>query len=170
MGGMRPPGSPSQLERRRRRAVQLLKRGLSASAVARKLGSSHSSVVRWRQAYQRAGPVGLRPKPTPGRPPKLKLPQQRRLLKLLLRGALALGYATELWTLQRIARLIRQRFGVRYHPCHVWRLLHRLGWSCQKPERRALQRNEQAIKYWKYCRWPHIKKRRPAARPAGFPG
>ena len=155
---MRPPGSPSQLERRRRRALQLRKRGLSTLAIAEQLGCSHSSVVRWQQAYKRAGPKGLAPKPIPGRPPRLAPRQQPRLLQLLVKGPLAAGYSTDLWTLDRIAHVIQRQWGIRYHPCHVWKLLQRWGWSCQKPERRALQRNERAIAYWRRGVWPHIKK------------
>lgn len=158
LGDMRPPGSPSQLERRRRRALQLLKRGRTTSAIAEQLGCSHSSVVRWHQAYDRAGPQGLAPKPIPGRPPKLALRQHPRLVRTLLKGPLAAGYSTDLWTLDRIAHVIQRQWGIRYHPCHVWKLLRRLGWSCQKPERRALQRNEAAIAYWRRSVWPHIKK------------
>jgi len=158
LGGMRPPGSPSQLERRRRRALQLLKRGLTTPAIAEQLGCSHSSVVRWRQAYDRAGPQGLAPKPIPGRPPKLAPRQHPRLVRILLKGPLAAGYSTDLWTLDRIAHVIQRQCGIRYHPCHVWKLLRGLGWSCQKPERRALQRNERAIAYWRRTVWPHIKK------------
>ena len=155
---MRPPGSPSQLERRRRRALHLRKRGLTTSAIAEQLGCSHSSVVRWHHAYTRDGLPGLAPKPIPGRPPKLTLRQHPRLVRTLLKGPLAAGYTTDLWTLDRIARVIHRQLGVRYHPCHVWKLLRRLGWSCQKPERRALQRNEAAIAYWRQSVWPHIKK------------
>jgi transposase len=87
--------------------------------------------------------------------------QQERLRQLLLRGARAAGHTTELWTLKRIAMLIDRRFGVRYSPVGVWKLLrHGLGWSWQKPERRALQRDDAAIERWKTQEWPHIKKRR----------
>ena len=158
LGGMRPPGSPSQLERRRRRALQLLKRGLTTSAIAEQLGCAHSSVVRWDHAYKRSGLPGLAPKPIPGRPPKLAPRQQPRLVRLLLKGPRAAGYTTDLWTLDRIAHVIQRQYGIHYHPCHVWKLLHRLGWSAQKPERRALQRNERAIAYWTRHVWPHIKK------------
>ncbi|MEK7878592.1 MAG: IS630 family transposase, partial [candidate division NC10 bacterium] len=154
-----PPGSPSQLERRRRRALQLLKRGLTLSAVAERVDCSHSSVIRWREAYARAGPRSLAAKPpSPGRPPKLSRGQQRQLVRRLLRGPLACGYRTDLWTTQRVAEVIRTTFAVRYHPHAIWRVLRGLGWSCQKPERRALQRNEAAIAQWKRYRWPHIKK------------
>jgi transposase len=158
LGGMRPPGSPSQLERRRRRALQLRKRGLTTSAIAEQLGCSHSSVVRWHQAYKRNGLPGLAPKPIPGRPPKLAPRQHPRLVRTLLKGPLAAGYATDLWTLDRIAHVIQRQCRVRYHPAHVWKLLRQLGWSSQKPERRALQRNERAIAYWARGVWPHIKK------------
>ncbi|MDI3464215.1 MAG: hypothetical protein OJF50_003036 [Nitrospira sp.] len=79
------------------------------------------------------------------------------------------SYRTDLWTLKCVAQLIHQQFGIRYHPCHVWKLLTQLGWSCQNPERCALQRNEAAIARWKRSRWPHIKKRRTTGRPSGLP-
>ena len=156
---MRPPGTVQQLERRRRQAIRWLTAGTPLSAIARAVGASVSSVFRWAEAYRTQGLLGLRPRPTPGRPPSLSVAQKKRLAALLLKGPLARGYRTGLWTLKRVAQLIPQQFGVRYHPCHVWKLLTSLGWSCQKPERRALQRNEAAIARWKRFRWPHIKKR-----------
>jgi transposase len=82
------------------------------------------------------------------------------LVDLLLRGPLAQGYRTNLWTTARIAEVIRSEFGVQYHRDHVGRLMHRLRWSPQKPERRALERNEQAIERWKQKPWSRIKKLR----------
>lgn len=79
-------------------------------------------------------------------------------MALLLKGARAYGFPNELWTLKRIAAVIQVEFGVRYHPSHVWKILRHLGWSCQVPERRAIQRNEHAIAHWKRYRWPAIKK------------
>jgi transposase len=155
---MRPQGTAQQLERRRRQAVQLLKAGKNLSAVALALSSSVSSVFRWSQIYQKNGLVGLRAQPIPGRPPRLSEQQKQRLVKYLLRGPLAAGYQTDLWTLSRIAKIIKQKFGIQYHPCHVWKILRNIGWSCQKPERRALQRDEKKIACWKRSRWPHIKK------------
>jgi transposase len=73
-------------------------------------------------------------------------------------GAMFHGYQTELWPTLRIAELIQRKFGIRYHRDHVGRLLHALGWSCQKPERRATQRNEAAIEEWKQHDWRRIKK------------
>lgn len=155
---MRSYGSPKQLEKRRRQAIQLLKKGkISSSALARELGASKSSVSRWWKIYQQKGGEGLAPKPASGRPPKLTKAQKRVLVGLLLKGALAGGFSTDLWTLKRIAELIYRHFHIRYHPNHVWRVLINLGWSCQKPERRAFQRNEKEIAHWKQNLWPNIK-------------
>ena len=161
---MRPPGSPAQLEKRRRSAVQLLRGGRTLSAVARQVHASVSSVFRWWQTYQRDGRRGLAAKPTPGRPPRLSPRQKDQLVRLLVRGPLRAGYTTDLWTLPRVATLIDQEFGIRYHPGHVWKVLTALGWSCQKPERRAVERDEAAIARWKYTEWPRIKKRRAPRR------
>lgn len=156
---MRPQGTAQQLEKRRRRAIQLLRAGKSLSAAARAVSASVSSVHRWYQTYQAKGLEGLRPRPTPGRPPKLSLAQRHRLAGLLERGPPTFGYTTDLWTLKRVAKVIEREFGVRYHPGHVWRVLLSLRWSCQKPERRARERDEAAIERWRRRRWPHIKKR-----------
>jgi len=169
MGNMRPHGTQTELEKRRRRAIQLLKKGqASLSAIARWLGASKSSVSRWMKAYQEKGVKGLKPKTVPGRPPKLLPAQREKLNQLLLAGPLSSGYRTDLWTLQRVAQIIQKNFGVQYHPNHVWRLLLAMGWSCQKPERRALERNEKEIAHWKRYRWPHIKKRGKTWRAPAF--
>ena len=157
---MRPPGTSSELERRRRRAIALLKQGQTYRAVAATSGASLSSVVRWFQDFRRHGPRGLLPKPTPGRPCRLLPGQRKHLENILLRGAQAAGYSTELWTLRRISEVIKKQFGVRYSTSAVWRLLVvDLKWSTQKPERRATQRDEAAIEQWKKVQWPKIKKK-----------
>jgi transposase len=162
---MRPAGTPEQLEQRRRRAIAQVKAGHTLSTVARQFSASVSSVHRWWQAYTRAGVRGLRPKPIPGRPSRLSAVQKQRLVTLLGRGPLRAGYRTDLWALPRVAGVIREHFGVRYHPAHVWKLLTGLGWSCQKPERRAVERDEPAIARWKRTAWPRIKKRRSPGGP-----
>jgi len=156
---MRPKGTAAELERRRRRAVQLLDGGHSIATVARMVGAAFSAVWRWQEAVRRRGPTALAPKPVPGRPPKLTTRQRGRLPRVLARGARGHGYATDLWTTKRVATVIAREFGVRYHPAHVSRLLAACGWSCQKPERRAVERDEAAITHWKRYRWTAIKKR-----------
>ncbi len=155
---MRPNGSPKTLERRRRKAVALLKQGLSFHEVGRRIGCHASSVMRWSNAVAKSGSEGLKPRPAPGRPCRLTAKQKERLVRYLLKGATAQGYRTELWTTQRIADLVYKRFKVRYHRDHIGRLLHQLGWSHQKPERRAAERNEQLIADWKHTVWPAVKK------------
>jgi transposase len=157
------------LERRRQRAIALLKRGLSLNEVARRVGVSFSSVFRWQQAVVRDGPGAVKAKPVPGRPRKLQEDECQQLLTLLLKGALAYGFPNDLWTLKRVTGVIRKEFGVVYHPNHLWRLLRRVGWSCQVPERRAIQRDEEAITHWKRYKWPHIKKGATTWGPSRFP-
>src|SRR5215831_10281149 len=142
---MRPPGAPDQLQQRRRRAVQLLLAGRPMAAVAPQVQASVSSVWRWWQTYRRDGLRGLAPKPTPGRPPRLSGGQLRTLEKILARGSRRAGYPTDLWTLARVAQVIRREFGIRHHPSHVWRLLTARGWQCQplelsEKEKRTLRR------------------------------
>src|SRR5574337_1233259 len=98
------------------------------------------------------------------RPPRLTARQRAKLLTLLLKGARAHGFSTDLWTLPRITTVITRTFGVTYHPAHVWRILRGEGWSCQKPERQARERDEAAVQRWRTERWPHIKKRSPRSR------
>lgn len=159
---MRPAGSPEQLEQRRARAMALLQEGLAPVEVAHRLGVDRRSVRRWKAAHRAHGVSGIAAKPAPGRPCALGEKERRRLEALLLKGAEAAGFPTDLWTCPRVARLIRERFDVDYHVDHVGRLLHALGFSPQKPERRAIERDEAAIQQWVKARWPRVKKTRRA--------
>src|SRR5215207_5851874 len=104
------------------------------------------------------GVEGLRHKPPPGATPRLSEDQRARVPKLLAQGAQAHGFRGEAWTCERVAIVIRREFGVSYHPAHVSRLLKALRPSLQKPQRRANQRDEEAIEHWKEKRWPRLKK------------
>jgi transposase len=154
----RPRGSADLLEDRRKRALTLLRFGLSLNEVGRRIRSSASSVMRWRDAWRRGGAKALKVRFSPGRPWKLCKGQRQRLIALLLKGAIAYGYRTNLWTTARIAEVIERKFGVRYHRDHVGRLMHSLKWSPQKPKRRALERKEAKIERWKKKEWPRVKK------------
>lgn len=155
---MRPKGSAKVLSHRRRRALKLVDEGLSLNEVARRLGCRASSVLRWRNQRVREGEGVYEVHTSPGRPPRLTVRQQKQLTTILLKGALAQGYRTDLWTTARIAEVIDGRFGIKYHRDHIGRLLHGLGFSCQKPERRALERDDAEIARWKREEWPRIKK------------
>ncbi|RMD66973.1 IS630 family transposase [Candidatus Parcubacteria bacterium] len=155
---MRPKGSAEALEMRRRIAAKLLQEGKGIREVARLVGASPSSVVRWKRALEEGGLEALKAKPHPGRPPRLTAEQKRELADILRKGPLAAGFPTDLWTLKRVALVIERRFGVKYHPGHVWRILRGMGWSAQKPERRARERDEAAIRHWREAIWPQVKK------------
>ena len=146
------------LEARRLRAADLLKRGVSEAEVARQVGVHRQSVNRWAQQLATEGRTSLKHAGRVGRPARLSDADRRRIERALKRGPEALGYATGLWTAWRVADLIKRECGVEYHPGHVWRLLKQLGWSCQRPTSRALERDDDAIEHWKRVRWPALKK------------
>jgi transposase len=147
------------LEQRRLQAAALLKRGIHEAEVARRVGVHRQSVNRWARQLAEAGRAGLRAAGRAGRPPKLTDADRGRLRAALKAGPEAMGYDTGLWTLDRVAALIEQTCGVTYHPGHVWRLLRQLGFSCQRPVGRALERDEAAIRRWQRTRWPALKKK-----------
>lgn len=157
---MRPHGSPEELERRRRRAVASVQEGQSRAEVARALGVGTGTVTRWCQAYERKGDDGLAATRHPGPRPRLSSYRRRLLAKRLLKGAKAHGFSTNLWTCPRIAEVIERHYGVRYHVDHIHKLMASLGWSCQKPEKRAVERDEDRIAQWVAKDWPRIKKSR----------
>jgi transposase len=153
------------LEQRRLRAATLLRRGVPQSEVARRVRVSPQSVSRWARQLAAGGRRSLRKAGRAGRKARLTPKDLQRIERALQRGPEALGYETSLWTSQRVAHLIENEFAIQYHPGHVWRILRRLGWGCQRPTGRALERNEEAIRHWKKVRWPAIKKK-PGGRTA----
>lgn len=145
------------LEKRRLKAARLFAKGKSRAEVARTLGASWPAVNNWYRAWQREGEAGLKAAGRAGRKPKLTAAQLGQVEQELLRGPLAHGYATILWTLPRIAALIATLTGVKYHPGHVWRILRAMDWSLQRPEHRAKERDDEAITRWQKRRWPARK-------------
>jgi transposase len=152
---MRPKGTSAELERRRRRAVELVEQGESPTVVARILGVLPTSVHRWRRLAQK--PHGLDARPATGHAPRLTDDQLPQLEHLLLEGAKTHGWPNQLWTADRVARLIRQHFDIDYHPEHVRKILkQRLGWTSQKPKRKARERNDKEVERWKADELPRI--------------
>jgi transposase len=147
------------LERRRLRAASLLGKGLSQSEVARRVGAHRQSVSKWAAELQAKGRAGLKQAGRAGRKPRLSAEQISQIERGLKGGPQALGYETSMWTANRVVHLIEQECGVSYHPGHVWKILRQLGWSCQRPAGRALERDERAIQRWKKERWMELKKR-----------
>ena len=147
-------------EGRRLRAFELKQRGWKQTQIADALGVTEGAVSQWMKRATDEGVEGLRHKPPPGATPRLSEDERARLPELLARGAEAHGFRGEVWTCERVAKVIRREFGVSYHPAHVSRLLKALRQSLQKPQRRANQRNEEAIEHWKEKKWPSLKKGR----------
>jgi len=145
------------LQRRRLRAGRLLLRGVPQAEVARRVAVTRTTVSDWNAKLNAGGLQSLKRRPR-GRPPGLDTAQRRALIEHLKEGALAHGFATELWTLPRVGKLIQRQFGRAYSESQVWRILMSLGFSCQRPSGRALERNESAIRRWKLKRWPTLKK------------
>jgi len=135
------------LEKRRLQAAELLRQGVSQSEVARQVGAHRQSVSEWAAKLREQGKRGLRKAGRAGRRSRLRPEDSKRIERGLKRGPEALGYETNLWTAQRVAHLIEQECGIQYHPGHVWRILRQLGWSCQRPMGRALERGEDKIRH-----------------------
>ena len=147
-------------EGRRLRAFELQERGWKQTQIADALGVTEGAVSQWMKRATEEGVEGLRHKPPPGATPRLSEEERAELPELLARGAQAHGFRGEVWTCERVAKVIRKEFGVSYHPAHVSRLLRKLRLSLQKPMRRANQRDEEAVERWKQERWPSLKKGR----------
>src|SRR3954452_451205 len=143
--GMRPIGTAEELERRRRRAVELVKQGEHPATVARFLGCGRSSVYTWVK-LDRDEAKKLAARPHTGPKPRLTDEQAKELEGLLLKGAKANGWPNDLWSAHRVAEMIRRHFGVEYHTEHVRKIIRRrLNWSSQKPQKKARQRNDEKI-------------------------
>ena len=154
------------MEVRRHQAARLFAAGRETQgAIARHLGVSRQSVMRWYHAWRDGGRGALRAAGRAGRKPRLAPEQWARVEAALRQGSRAHGFGTNLWTLPRVAVVIKRVTGVQYHPGHVWRLLGALDWTPQRPAKRAKERNEPAIRHWVTTRWPAVKKTLGAAEP-----
>jgi transposase len=140
-------------------AAALFAKGKTQADVARALGVSRESARRWHDEWKKGGARRLRGAGRAGRKPRLTRKQLRRIDAELRRGSRAHGFATDLWTLPRVAAVIEKVTGVRYHPGHAWRLLKQIGWSLQRPAKRARERNEEKVRRWKAGTWPALKKK-----------
>ncbi len=164
---MKTQGSVTQRERRRQEAVRLIAQGYSQVEAARHLGVTDRTVRNWVRRYRESGEPGLADRPRPGKPCKLSVRQREGLRKRLLKGAQSEGFESDLWTCPRIREVIRRRYGVEYRVESLPYLLKSLGFSCQKPQLKAVERDEAAIATWIAQDWPRIKKSRSTAGAAG---
>jgi transposase len=151
---MNTPVTIPELERRRKRAVEAIREGQKPATVAQVLGVDRGTVYRWLRMARRPG--GLDAKPL-HRDPALSDRQLRQLERLLLQGASRHGWPTDLWTATRVKEVIRRHLGIDYHPEHVRKVLkRRLGWTSQKPQTKAKERDEDGIRRWRDEEFPRI--------------
>jgi len=143
--------------RKRVRAGRLMLAGKSPAEAAKAVGVARQTAYTWKARLDEGGINALRSMAT-GRPAQLDSGQVDALRMALLQGPLAHGFGTELWTLKRVRALIERLYGVRFSEVHVWRLLGAMGFSSQRPDRRALERDEAAVLAWKRKTWPALKK------------
>ena len=144
---------------RRNEGIELLKAGKKTQVeIARYLGVSESAVSQWKKKLVEGGPKALAARTANGRPAKMDAKAKQALVKKLEAGAIAAGFPTEQWTQARVKQVIEREFGVVYHRNYIGRLLHGLGWSVQKPDPRAIERDEELIRAWLSKDWPRIKK------------
>jgi transposase len=159
---MRNQGSASVLEARRRLAVARVNEGWKQKDVAAFLGVSTRAIGKWVAAYRDAGDDGLKRKPRTGPKPKLSRRQEAAVLSWLARSPQAFGYKTDLWTTRRLAEVIEKKYGIRFNSNYLAEWLTRRGYSPQKPEAKAVERDNPAVTRWLAEDWPRIKKRRGA--------
>jgi transposase len=159
MSGCKPKRTHAELEVRRRLAVQRVNDGWPQNRVAEFLGVHPVTVAKWVAAFRAAGAGGLAAKPTPGRPRLLTLDQEAQVLSWLARPPSEFGFRTDLWTAARVAHLIRERFGVAYHPGYLREWLAKRDHSPQKPTRRPRQRNPAEIDRWLRDEYPAVQKK-----------
>ncbi|MGH9184251.1 MAG: winged helix-turn-helix domain-containing protein [Acidimicrobiales bacterium] len=146
------------MEERRKRAGRMFGRGATQADVARELEESRQSVSRWHAEWRAGGAKALKGAGRAGRRPRLTRSQLARIDRALRQGPRAHGFPTDVWTLARVAAVIEAETGVVYHPGHVWKLLGRLGWTRQRPARRTVERDDEAIARWVAEAWPRIKR------------
>ena len=139
-------------------AGRLFELGRPTAEIAHATGRRPQTVRAWRRAW-RKDPATLRARTHPGRTPRLSPEQWQAVLVQLARSPQDHGYDAYLWTTTLMARMIKEKFDVDYHHDYVGEMLHKLGWSCQRPTKRSQERDEQAIALWQQETWPTLLKK-----------
>lgn len=149
----------SEAAKKRLRAGRLLRKGKGCAEVALAVGVARQTVYTWKALLDEGGIDALRAVPERGRPAQLDQAQLASLRAALLQSPTEHGFGTELWTIKRVGVVIERLHGVRFSQAHVWRILGSLGVSSQKPKKRAIERDEDAVRNWKRSTWPALKKK-----------
>ena len=155
---MRTQGSARELEQRRIIAGRMFQQTKTNKEIAEAVGVTRSAVANWRKWWKEQGMEGLEAKPAWRKPRRISAAQRKQLARYLEQGPKQHGFAESFWTLSLVGTLLLQKFDISYQQTQVWRLMHEVGFSCQKPKRQALQRDEKAIQRWRTHTWPRLKK------------
>ena len=159
MGRMVPKEKTTWKVERRKRAWSMYEKGWQQKEIAEALGVTRGAVCQWIRRGREGGIEALNTPNTKGRPARLSEADRRQLVKLLAKGAEAFGFRGAVWSNPRVAKVIEQELGVKFHPAHVSRILKELNWTPQKPKIRAKQQKAEEIEGWWQTRWPKLKKR-----------
>ena len=157
---MRTRGSARELEQRRIIAGRMFHQNKTNTEIAEAVGVTRSAVANWKKWWKEKGMEGLQAKPAGHKQRLITADQKKRLSEYLQQGPAAHGFQQAFWTLALVGELLQKQFNICYQQTQVWRIMHELGFSCQKPKRQALQRDEKAIKRWRTHTWPRLKKGR----------
>ncbi len=149
----------SEAARKRVKAGRMLLSGKGCTEVALAVGVARQTVYTWKRLLDEGGIDALRGVVDRGRPARLDEQQLAALRKAILQSPTEHGFGTELWTLKRVGAVIERQHGVRFSQVHGWRSLGAMGFNAQKPEKRALEHNEDAVRNWKRSTWPRLKKK-----------
>lgn len=145
--------------KKRLRAGRLLLAGKRPAEVALAVGVARQTMYTWKRLLDEGGIEALRAVPGRGRPAKLDEAQLEEVRRAVLQKPTEHGFGTDLWTLKRVGAVIKRLHGVQFGQTQIWRILGALGFSAQKPEKRAIERNEDAVRQWKRRTWPGLKKK-----------
>jgi transposase len=161
----RTPGSSEQNETKRRKAIEIIKGGATQAEAAKQVRVILRTVQRWWKLYRDHGDEGLKSTKATGRPRRLSKRDSEKLGKILIKGAVKAGFPNELWTSKRVLTVIKSEFDVSYHANHLPRLLRSLGFSPQRPQREAAEKDREQIKKWVRHTWTRIKKKPAPGKP-----
>jgi transposase len=161
----RPRGKIRELEQRRHLAVDLVQKGIPAVSVAQRFNIHERTIHKWLQAYRKDGLEGLQVKVSTGRKKKLTAKNESKLQKIIIAGAVKAGFANELWTSKRVLQIIKDQFDVDYHANHLPKLLRGLGFTPQRPQREAIEKDRKQMDNWIRFEWKRIKKKPAKPKP-----
>jgi transposase len=145
--------------KKRIKTARLLQRGKTPAEIALAVGVARQTVYTWKALFEDGGIEALRAVPLRGRPARLDESQREELRRAIMQNPTEHGFGTELWTLKRVGVVIKRLHDVKFSQAQIWRILVSLGFSPQKPDKRAIERNEEVVRRWKRSKWPALKKK-----------